>query len=201
MAFPRNEVTQRAGLMHGALRARQSNDRAQGDEMNAFVEAHATPYEIAAAVIGEWTNSEVTMPARAELLGATAVDIELGTRSLSADEPMILGGSGVSPTPAQYLLAALGSSVAISFRYWSDRLGIGFDALCVELSGRIDLRGFIGLGTDSRPGFTQIRLTIKVSGPESPEGYEELRRAAVRHCPVLDALVKQVTVTTILETG
>jgi uncharacterized OsmC-like protein len=167
--------------------------------MTTFVDAHGTPYGTAAAVIGEWTNSEVTVPVRCELLHATAVGIELGTRSLSADEPMILGGRGASPTPAQYLLAALGSSVAISFRYWSDRLGVRFDALRVELSGSIDLRGFIGLGTDLRPGFTDIRLTIDVSGSEPAARYEELRRAVDRHCPVLDALVNEVAVTTVLD--
>jgi uncharacterized OsmC-like protein len=169
--------------------------------MTTFVDAHPGPYETAAAVIGEWTNSEVTVPARCELLAATAVGIELGTRSLTADEPMILGGRGSSPTPAQYLLAALGSSAAMSFRYWSDRLGVRFDALRVELSGSIDLRGFIGLGNDVRPGFRHVRLTITVSGPEPPERYEELRRAVERHCPVLDAFVNPVAVTTILETG
>jgi uncharacterized OsmC-like protein len=168
--------------------------------MTQLVDVHPSPYETAAAVIGEWTNSEVTVPARCDLFGATAVGIEFGTRSLSADEPMILGGRGASPTPAQYLLAALGSSVAISFRYWSDRLGVRFDALRVELSGSLDLRGFIGLGSEVRPGFTHIRLSVALSGPEPPQRYEELRRAVERHCPVLDAVLNPVAVTTILET-
>ena len=167
--------------------------------MTTFIDVPETPYETAAAVIAELTNSEVTLPAHCELLSATAVNIEFGTRSISADEPRMLGGRGDAPTPGQYLLAALGSSAAISFRYWSDRLGVRFDSLRIELSGRFDLRGFIGLGDGVRPGFTDVRLTVNVSGPEPPDRYEELKRAVERHCPVLDSLANRVAVAMILE--
>jgi uncharacterized OsmC-like protein len=169
--------------------------------MTTFIDMPESPYETAAAMIAELTDSEVTIPARCELLSATTVTVEFGTRNLSADEPRMLGGRGDAPTPGQYLLAALGSSAAINFRYWSDRLGVRFDRLRVEISGRLDLRGFIGLGEGVRPGFTEVRLTVNVSGSESPDRYEDLCRAVERLCPVLDSLLNPVAVTTILETA
>lgn len=44
----------------------------------------------------------------------------------------------------------------------------------------LDVRGFSGLDDTVRAGFQQIRVTVRVYGPESPERYAELQRAWTR---------------------
>lgn len=46
-----------------------------------------------------------------------------------------------------------------------------------------------------RPGFSRIRLRVRLDGPEERSRYEALAAAVDRHCPVLDILENQVPVT------
>jgi hypothetical protein len=44
-----------------------------------------------------------------------------------------------------------------------------------------------------------VRVTVRVSGPETPERYAELREAVDVHCPVLDLFGNATPVSTRLE--
>ena len=139
------------------------------------------------------------MPARCALVGPTTVVVRLGHRTVEVDEPQALGGHGMAPSPGQYVLAALGACEAITFRYWSDRLGIPFDELRVDVRADIDLRASLGLAEGARPGFSAVRMTIGVAGPEPGRRYETLLRAVDAHAPVLDVFRRAVAVDTVVE--
>ena len=157
-----------------------------------------TPFASAAAFIAEQPRRRVTVPARCALVGPTAVEVRLGGRVVAVDEPEALGGQGTAPTPEQYALAALGACEAITFRYWSERLGIPFDELRVDVRGEIDLRAALGLADGARPGYRSVQLTVRVAGPESAVRYAELLRAVDDHAPVLDVFRNAVGVETAL---
>ncbi|MBD2764221.1 hypothetical protein IEE91_03220 [Kocuria sp. cx-455] len=50
--------------------------------------------------------------------------------------------------------------------------------------GDLDVRGLFGTDDAVRPGFSEVRLTVSISGPESPERYEELGPVVESRCPV-----------------
>jgi len=52
--------------------------------------------------------------------------------------------------------------------------------------GDLDARRLFGIEESVRPGFTDVRLQISITGPETEERYQELRSAVDAHCPVLD---------------
>jgi uncharacterized OsmC-like protein len=154
-----------------------------------------TPYETAAALITSLSRSDITIPVQCELVGRTAVRISLDPQVVKADEPRALGGGGTGPAPTQYALAAIGSCAAITYGYWSYKLGTPIDQLRVDVQGDIDLRGFLGLRDGIRPGFGEVRIRAMVSGPEPARRYEELQRAVARHSPVRDMFTNRVPVT------
>jgi uncharacterized OsmC-like protein len=155
-----------------------------------------TPFAAAAAFIAEQPQPEVTVPVRCLLVGPTAVEVRLGGRVVAVDEPHPLGGQATAPTPEQYALAALGACQAITFRYWSDRLGIPFDELRIDVRGDIDLRAALGLSDGARPGYRDVRMAVRVAGREPDTHYVELLRAVDEHAPVLDVFRNQVRVET-----
>jgi uncharacterized OsmC-like protein len=147
------------------------------------------------AVAEDPANGQAVFSAQGTLVGVTEVDIRTGTHSFKVDEPPALGGADVAANPVQYALASLGSCQAITYQFWAEQLGIGFDTLSVRVEGDLDVRGFFGFDDSVRPGFSAVRVEVTVTGPESPERYQDLATAVDQHCPVLDLFANPVPVT------
>ncbi len=132
------------------------------------------------------------------LVGTTEMSFDVGGHTVTFDEPKPAGGTDLGPTPTKMTLAVLGACEAVIYRYFSELLEIPFDDLSVDVEGDLDFRG--GLGWDEvRSGFSEIRMTVHLSGPESPERYQELHRRVGTNCPVLDTIANPVRVETSLE--
>ncbi|WP_404337057.1 OsmC family protein [Sphingomonas sp. MMS12-HWE2-04] len=59
--------------------------------------------------------------------------IDIGTRSLMADEPPSRGGGDTGPAPYELLLASLGACTAITLRMYADRKQWPLASLDVQL--------------------------------------------------------------------
>jgi uncharacterized OsmC-like protein len=121
-----------------------------------------------------------------------AVDVHVGDRRVPVDMPEPFGGGGSAPTPGEIALAALGSCQAITYRLWSEKLGITIGSLTVDVRADIDVRALVGVSDAVRPGFGKVEVDVVISGPETPERYEELRQAVDAHCPILDVFAHEV---------
>lgn len=135
----------------------------------------------------------------ARLGEGTDVAVRAGAHTLTVDEPVSMGGGGTGPNPVQLVLAALASCQAITYRYWSELLGIRIDGLTVRAEGDVDVRGFFGLAPGVPAGTTAVRCVVTVEGPEPRARYEELAAAVDAHCPVLDVFTQSLAVERELE--
>ena len=79
-------------------------------------------------------------------------------------------------------------------RVWAEHLGVAFDKLTVTVEGDLDIRRFPGFDESVRPGFSAVRVRVGITGPESPERYQQLAAAVDEHCPVLDLFRNPVPV-------
>jgi uncharacterized OsmC-like protein len=138
------------------------------------------------AVAGDPAAARVLFTAEGRSTGSVATRLRTRQHRFTVDEPASLGGDDAGANPVEHALAALISCQVVTYRFWAARLGIAVDEIRVEAAGDLDVRGFFGLDDAVRPGFTQIRLDVHLSGPESAERYVELRRTVDAHCPVLD---------------
>ena len=142
------------------------------------------------------SSAMAQVTAGGELTGVCEVEITVGGRTIKSDMPKGLGG-GTAPTPGQYALAALGACQAVTYRFWSEKLGIRLEKLRVDVTGDIDHRSLFGVADATRPGFGKVAVNVTLNGP-TPEQYEELRRQVDEHCPVLDLFANPVPVETAL---
>jgi uncharacterized OsmC-like protein len=153
-------------------------------------------------VISDTRQAVTDSPAAAQALfsthstltGVTEVSVRTATHAFTVDEPPALGGDGSAPNPVEYALASLGSCQAITYRFWAEHLGISFDTLSVTVEGDLDIRGFFGFDDSVRPGYSAVRIQVSISGPETPERYQQLAAAVDEHCPVLDLFRNPVPV-------
>src|SRR3954451_12424022 len=153
------------------------------------------------AVATDRANAQVILRALATAHDAVASTISLGQYQVEADEPPTLGGEGKAPNPVEYYLASLLSCQIVTWRFYAEKLGIAVDEITAHAEGDLDVQGFFGLDDSVRSGFQQVRVVIKVTGPETPERYRELQDAVDAHCPVLDLTRNPTPVATRVEIG
>ncbi len=148
-------------------------------------------------------------PSRGHLTGATTArmvdglrcEIEEGPWKLEADMPVKAGGEDTAPTPGMLGRAALASCLAIGITIWAARLGIPLDALEVEVQADFDVRFELGVGNDIAPGYKEVRYTVSIESPASPEALAELLETAERHSPYLDVFGRAQTMKRVLRVG
>ena len=118
---------------------------------------------------------------------------------LTGDEPPVLLGSNAGPNAVELLLAALGFCYGVGFVANAAARGIELSELRYEVEGDIDVRNFLGMTRETRPGFSQIRTRAWVRSPNAtPEQLEELCQYVQETSPVRDTLANPVPVHTSL---
>ncbi len=141
-------------------------------------------------------NAKLTFTVQGEGFGSVASNIRAGKHTFTVDEPAALGGDDLAASPVEYALGALISCQVVVYRLYAEQLGIQVDDVKIVADGHLDVRGLFGIDKSIRPGFTSVDLDVQISGPESPQRYDELRQAVDAHCPVLDLFANPVPVTT-----
>ena len=131
-------------------------------------------------------NAHLTYRVRGRGEGLVASAITAGKHRFLVDEPAALAGGDLAASPVEVALGALISCQIVVFRLYAHSLGIQVDDISVAAEGDLDARKLFGINESVRAGFSDIRLTITLTGPESDERYQELRDVVDKHCPVLD---------------
>ena len=103
-------------------------------------------------------------------------------------------GSGNAPNSISTLMQALASCLSVSMVYHAAARDIPIDKLTIHIDGDIDLHGFLGLSSEVRPGFQDIRVTVDVQSQAPREDIEELLRYAQRVSPIVDTLRNRIPV-------
>jgi uncharacterized OsmC-like protein len=114
---------------------------------------------------------------------------------VDGDEPPVLLGSNAGPNAVEAVLHALASCLAVGFIYNAAAQGITVESLDFDLEGDLDLRAFLGLSEEVRPGYSGIRLAYRVKSDASREKIEELCNYVQKTSPVLDIIRNPVPVT------
>lgn len=131
-------------------------------------------------------NAKLTYSTRGTAVGSVATEIASGKHRFTVDEPSALAGDDGAASPVEYALGALIGCQVVVYRLYAQQLGIQVDDIEIEAEGDLDVRGIFGVDETVRPGFSAVRLTAHVTGPESQERYDELLAAVEAHCPVQD---------------
>ncbi len=148
----------------------------------------------AEAVGAEPARAQVHFTATGRGVGKVATEVTSRRHTFSVDEPPTLGGDDEHTNPVEYALGSLLGCQVVTYRFWAAHLGIQVDTIELSAVGDLDVRGFFGLDAAVRPGFSEIRVEARLSGPETAERYADLQRAVEEHCPVLDLFTNRTPV-------
>lgn len=119
-------------------------------------------------------------------VGAVATRLQAGKHIFHIDEPAGLAGDDIAASPVEIALGAFIACQVVVYRLYAQNLGIAIDTIEVTAEGDLDVRGLFGIDEKVRPGFSEIRLTTRISGSDSDDRYAQLQEFVDKNCPVLD---------------
>ena len=114
--------------------------------------------------------------------------------SIETDEPAPLGGTDVAVDPMELVLAAIGTCLTIGWVTQARRRGLDYRDLRIEVNGDFDLRGYLDLDEQTRPGFGEITYTVHVDTDATPEQLAEIQEITERTSPMFDNVLNATPV-------
>jgi uncharacterized OsmC-like protein len=111
-----------------------------------------------------------------------------------ADHPAVLVGSGLAPTPVEFLLHALAACLTAGLANIAAARGITLTRGQSTVTGDIDLNGLLGLSDEVRNGYEAIRVSFEIEGDASPEHLRAIVEQSRARSAVYDVLTNGVPV-------
>lgn len=118
------------------------------------------------------------------------------TFTLDGDEPEQILGERTAPNAVEMLLGALGSCLTVGYAANAAAMGIELDSLRFEMEGDVDLRGFLAISEDVRPGYESMSCTVYVDADASEDELMELHEHVEATSPLVDVITNDVPLET-----
>jgi uncharacterized OsmC-like protein len=112
--------------------------------------------------------------------------------SYTIDEPTQLLGVNCAPNPQEYMLGGLAGCMAVTFMAGATAMNIDIDKLKLEIDGELDLKGFLGIDSNSNTGFPELKFIFHVKGNGTQEQYNKLIERVTMHSPNFNTIKNEV---------
>lgn len=112
--------------------------------------------------------------------------------NFTIDEPTQLLGVNSAPNPAEYMLGGLAGCMAVTFMTGATAMNINVAELNLEIEGELDLKGFLGLDSNTNPGFPELKFVFHVKGNGTQEQYNKLMDRVSKHSPNFNTIQNEV---------
>jgi uncharacterized OsmC-like protein len=103
--------------------------------------------------------------------------------SILIDEPRELCGANTQPNPQEMLMAAFNACMLVGYVAGATLHGITLEHLSIETEGALDLRGFLGLDATVKPGYDEIRYTVRIKGDGTAAQFQKIHETVIATSP------------------
>lgn len=103
--------------------------------------------------------------------------------TLDVDEPFELFGENTSANPQEYLMTALNACIMVGYVAGAAVNGVRLDSVEIETEGELDLRGFLGIDPTVKPGYDNVRYTVRMKGDGTPEQFQAIHETVMKTSP------------------
>jgi uncharacterized OsmC-like protein len=115
--------------------------------------------------------------------------------SFEADHPEIFASEDKGITPIEYVLVGLASCLTAGVAAVAQNRGIQLRSVESKLEGKMDIRGILGIDSDVRNGYDDIKVTFKIDADASKKDIEALVAQSQKRSAVYDVITNPVNVT------
>jgi uncharacterized OsmC-like protein len=115
--------------------------------------------------------------------------------SFSADHPEIFASEDLGVTPVEYVLVGLASCLTAGVAAVAQNRGIQLRSVEARLEGKMDIQGILGVDSDVRNGYDDIKVTFKIDADASKKDIEALVAQSQKRSAVYDVITNPTNVT------
>ncbi len=105
---------------------------------------------------------------------------------LEGDEPPVLLGNNQGANAVELLLAGLTACLSVGIAYNAAARGITIEAMTLDVTGDIDLQGFLGISEAIRAGCHDINIACHIKSTATDQAIADLLDHVQKTSPVTD---------------
>jgi uncharacterized OsmC-like protein len=143
----------------------------------------------------KWENGVHSTTSIQNFFGLGAEQSHKTEAVFDADHPEVFAASDNGVTPIEYLLVGLASCLTAGVASVAQHRGIQLRSVESTVEGNHDIRGMLGVDSDVRNGFNDVKVTFSVDADASREDIEALVAQSQKRSAVFDALTNPTEVT------
>ena len=115
--------------------------------------------------------------------------------SFEADHPEIFASEDNGITPIEYVLVGLASCLTAGIASVAQNRGVQLRSVESKLEGKMDIQGILGMDSDVRNGYSDIKVTFDIDADASKQDIEAIVAQSQKRSAVYDAITNPVNVT------
>jgi uncharacterized OsmC-like protein len=143
----------------------------------------------------KWVNGTYSQAKVNNYFGLGEEQAHKTETTFEADHPEIFASEDRGITPIEYLLVGLSSCLTAGIASVAQNRGIQLRSVESKLEGTMDIQGILGMDSDVRNGYDDIKVTFEIDADASQEDIEAIVAQSQKRSAVYDALTNPVNVT------
>jgi uncharacterized OsmC-like protein len=117
------------------------------------------------------------------------------TFTFEADHPEIFASEDLGATPVEYVLVGLASCLTAGVASVAQNRGIQLRSVEAKLEGAMDIQGILGIDSDVRNGYDDIKVTFNIDADASKKEIEAIVAQSQKRSAVYDIIANPTNVT------
>jgi uncharacterized OsmC-like protein len=142
-----------------------------------------------------WENGVHSTTTIKNFFGLGAEQSHRSEAVFDADHPEIFAAEDNGVTPIEYLLVGLASCLTAGIASVAQNRGIQLRSVESTVEGSHDIRGILGVDSDVRNGFNDVKVTFSIDADATRQEIEALVAQSQKRSAVFDALTNPTEVT------
>src|SRR2546421_7218217 len=118
--------------------------------------------------------------------------------SFDADHPEIFASEDLGATPVEYVLVGLASCLTAGVAAVAENRGIKLRSVEAKLEGAMDIQGILGIDSDVRNGFDDVKVTFNIDADATKKEIEALVAQSQKRSAVYDIVTNPTNVTVVV---
>src|SRR5438874_3769042 len=142
----------------------------------------------------EWQNGTHSRSTVEEFFGLGEEQRHRTVYSFDADHPEIFASEDNGATPVEMVLVGLASCLTAGVAAVAQNRGIQLHRVSATLEGAMDVRGILGMDSDVRNGFSDIKVTYKIDADATPDEIKAIVAQSQKRSAVYDIITNPTDV-------